>query len=122
MVFTETWFGLVTRRNRVVSPLESELVRRGIAWQRVDEYVSDSERTLLNYAQSSGDTPAIYMFLSPALDRWSASASDDEVRKFVDVMQNGSLADQEAAVEKGMESLPGAQQEYAGDERSKNSP
>jgi len=91
----------ITLSSRVdVSPLETRLKSSGIAWTPSWEFLHNTHRNIFGRAivYECGSAPPIY-HIQRVLNHYVSVATDDELREFVRVMQSGTKAEQEAAVE-----------------------
>lgn len=93
-------FGLTTGPKHQPSPLERRLVQMGETWTPNWHFVHQTGYDIFGRAcvRACGKAPAIYS--SQALLQWFAStATDDEIREFVNVMQTGSEEEQLALID-----------------------
>jgi hypothetical protein len=83
-----------------VSPLETRLKSSGIAWTPSWQFLHNTHRNVFGSATSyeCGSAPPLYE-LRPVLKEFAAASTDAELREFVRVMQSGTHAERQAAVE-----------------------
>jgi hypothetical protein len=100
MTWKTVWLFGITSGPRVdVSPLETRLKTSGIAWTPSWRGLHNTYRNAFGRAicYECGSAPPIYQ-LRPVLQEFAAASTDAELREFVRVMQSGTEAEQEAAV------------------------
>jgi hypothetical protein len=105
MMWKTVWVFGVTSGPRVdVSTLETRLKASGVPWTPSWQFMHNTHRNVFGRATSyeCGSAPAIFR-LRPVLAEYAAGATDAELREFVRVMQSGTDAEQEAAVEAAVE-------------------
>ncbi len=105
MTCRTVWLFGITFGPRVeVSPLEMRLKSSGIPWVPSWQFLANTHRNVFGGATcfECGLAPAIYS-LRPVLKEFAAASTDAELREFVRVMQSGTDAEQEAAVEAASE-------------------
>ena len=114
MTWKTVWLFGITSGPRVdVSPLETRLKKNGITWTPSWQFLHNTHRTVLGNATcyECGSAPPIYQ-LRPVVKEFAAASTDAELREFVRVMQSGTDAEQEAAVdaagEKGLQAMSAA--------------
>ena len=114
MTWKTVWLFGITSGTRVdVSPLESRLKSSGITWTPSWQFLHNTHRNVFGDATcyECGSAPAIYQ-IRPVLKEFAAGSTDSELREFVRVMQSGTEAEREAAVEaageKGLQALSAA--------------
>lgn len=101
MISKTVWlFGITSGPHVDVSPLETRLNSSGIQWAPSWQFLHNTHRNVFGGAtcHECGWTPAIYQ-LTPMLKEFAAVSTDAELRAFVRVMQSGTDAEREAAVE-----------------------
>jgi len=93
-------FGISSEPQIQESPLETRLNASGIAWSRSWQFLHKTRRNVFGGATSfgCGSAPPID-HLRPILGEVAAALTDEELREFVDVMQSGTDAEQNAAIE-----------------------
>src|SRR3954468_24469764 len=114
MMSKTVWpFGITSGPRIDASPLEMRLKGSGIAWTPAWQFLHNTRRNVFGGAtcRECGSAPPIYP-LRPVLKEFAAASTDAELREFVRVMQSGTHADQNAAVEtaaeKGLQALSAA--------------
>lgn len=98
---TSVWpLGIVSSPRRDVSPLETRLNAAGVAWSPTWRTLNENGYTMVGTATYRGcsTAPTIYQ-LRPIMKEFVAASTDDELRAFVRVMQTGTDAQQQAAVD-----------------------
>ncbi len=101
MSWQTTWtFGLTSPPRVNVSPLEARLKRGGIPWTPRWSCLHDNDYDLFGHRLSCGcgTAPPVYT-LQPCSAEFAKASTDAELREFVRVMQSGTDAEQEAAVQ-----------------------
>ena len=105
-------FGITTGPHVEVSALETRLKRSGIRWTPSWQFLHNTHLNIFGGAtcHECGLAPPIYRI--PVLKEFAAASTDAELREFVRVMQSGTDAEKNAAVdaagEKGLEVLSAA--------------
>lgn len=99
-------FGATSGARTDVSPLETRLKRSGIPWTPAWQFLNNTHRNVFGGAtcRECGSAPAVYQ-LRPVLNEFAAASTDAELREFVRVMQSGTDAEQNAAVEAAGETV-----------------
>jgi len=100
-----TWpFGLTSAPHTDVSPLETRLKSRGIAWTPSWQFLHNTHRNIFGVVtcDECGTAPPIYQ-LRPVLKEFAAASTDSELREFVWSMQSGTDAQRQAAVQTATE-------------------
>jgi hypothetical protein len=112
MSWKTVWlFGFTSGPRVDMSPLELRLKNAGVQWTPSWHFLHNTHRNLLGGAtcHECGSAPPIYR-LRPLLGQFAAASTNTELREFVRVMQTGTEAEQkatvDAAVEKGLQSVP----------------
>lgn len=97
---TEWPLGVMSAPVVTPSPLETRMVRMGILWQRDWRVIHRTGYSVLGHftGGSCGRAPPIYT-LNNLQSPFVAASSDGDVRGFVRTMQDGTEAEQRAAVD-----------------------
>jgi hypothetical protein len=92
-----------------VSPLELQLKARRVTWTPDWRFMSENGRTILGSTtyRACSNAPTIDQ-IKPVLKEFAEGATDAELREFVRVMEQGTEAEQRAAVEAAGEKGLGA--------------
>jgi hypothetical protein len=90
--------GIPLGRRHFVSPLEQRLKRMGVAWVPDWCLLFQVDTSLLGCSRACGRAPEIRM-MRGGMKAYVDAATDEEIRAFVRVMQTGTEAEQQAAVE-----------------------
>ena len=107
MEWQTTWpLGITSGPRITPSPLEHRLTQLGIPWTRRWELLHNTHRRLFGTATcyECGLAPPIYQ-LKPVLPRYAETATTAELRTFIGVMQNGTDAQQKAAVQAAIDNV-----------------
>jgi hypothetical protein len=108
-------FDITTAPQTNVSPLEARLKSIGMTWTPSWRLIYNTHHNVFGgvTCRACGSAPPIYQ-LQPVLKDFVAASTDQELREFVRVMQSGTEAERnaavEAAAEKGVEWLATAGQ------------
>ena len=97
-------FGITSGPSTDISPLELRLKTSGIAWTPSWQFLGSTGSNVYGRLRwcARGSTPAIY-HLRLVLQPFAAASTDAELRDFVRIMQTGTPAQQQAAVDAAAE-------------------
>jgi hypothetical protein len=93
-------FGVTFGPRVEASSLDIKMRQLGIRWNPDWRFLYNTHKTILGTAtlHECGSAPPIYQ-MTPVLTEFVRTASDQEIRKFVQTMESGSDAEQNEAIE-----------------------
>lgn len=97
-------FGITSGPRTEISPLETRLKTSNITWTPSWQFLHNTHHNLFGdvTCRECGTAPAIYQ-LRPVLKEFAESSTQTQLREFVRVMQSGTDAQRQAAVQAAAE-------------------
>jgi hypothetical protein len=97
-------FGIASSPHADISPLETRLKTGNITWTPSSQFLHNTHHNLFGdvTCRECGTAPAIYQ-LRPVLKEFAEASTETQLREFVRVMQSGTDAQRQAAVQAAAE-------------------
>lgn len=93
-------FGICISDETQVSPLKAWMVEHEVAHNHDWRLILGNHKSMFGISFQHGKAPPVYSLSSECFNEYVRSASDADIREFIDVLKNSGEKDQELFIEK----------------------